>query len=227
MVQFLLLDLDDTILDFHKAENIALRKTLQEFGIEPTDRVCARYSQINKEYWQRLERKELTRPQVLVGRFRTLMEELGVSADAQACSVRYTDNLAIGHYFLPGAREALESLSKKYPLYIVSNGNLPVQRGRLASANISHLFRGIFISQELGADKPDPAFFQEAFRRIEGFDPSKAIIVGDSLTSDILGGKNAGILTCWVNPGHKDHGTVVPDYEIENIGQLEALLETV
>ncbi len=227
MVQFLLLDLDDTILDFHKAEDIALRKTLKEFGIEPTDQVCARYSQINKEHWQRLERKELTRPQVLVGRFRMLMEELGISADAQTCSVRYTENLAIGHYFLPGAREALESLSKKYPLYIVSNGNLPVQRGRLASANISHLLSGIFISQELGADKPDPAFFQEVFRRIKGFDPSKAIIVGDSLTSDIKGGKNAGILTCWVNPGHKACGAIVPDYEIESISQLEALLETI
>jgi len=227
MIEVLLLDLDDTILDFHKSEFIALQKTLGEFGIEPTEETCRLYSQINREHWERLERKELTRPQVLVGRFATLMAQLGVEGDPAACSDRYTDNLAIGHYFLPGAREALEKLAEKYPLYIVSNGNLKVQEGRLASANISHLFREIFISQQVGADKPDPLFFEKVFAAIPDFHKEKTMIVGDSLTSDILGGIRAGIRTCWVNPQGKPAGEIRPDYQISDLPQLIELLETI
>ncbi len=226
MIEFLLLDLDDTILDFHKSEKIALTKTLREFGMEPTEETCALYSRINQEHWERLERKELTRPQVMTGRFATLMAHLGVEGDPAACSERYTDNLAMGHYFLPGARETLDVLAASYPLYIVSNGNLKVQEGRLASANISHLFRDIFISQQIGADKPDPAFFEKVFERIPGFQKEKAMIVGDSLTSDILGGINMGIRTCWVNPQGKETKDIRPDYEISGIHQLPQLLQT-
>ena len=224
--EFLLLDLDDTILDFHKAEDIALGKTLESFGLEPSHAVRARYSLINKAHWERLERKELTREQVLVGRFDVLFSEYGIAVDPEACARRYEENLSIGHYFLPGAREALESLSRKYKLYMVSNGTAKVQIGRLESANISHFFQEIFISQQVGVNKPDREFFTRCFARIPDFDPGKAMIVGDSLTSDIQGGINAGIATCWVNPGHKPQ-TVPADYEIESLAQLEKLLENV
>ena len=226
MVEFLLLDLDDTILDFHKAEHIALSKTLRTLGLEPTEEVIARYSLINKAHWERLERKELTRAQVLLGRFETLFAEYGIEVDPQECASLYENNLSIGHYFLPGAEEALETLSKKYKLYLVSNGTARVQAGRLKSANISHYFQQIFVSQELGANKPDILYFQRCFARIPDFDPSRAMMVGDSLTSDILGGIRAGIATCWVNPHHKDSGSVTPDYQIESLSQLEALLDT-
>ena len=222
--EFLLLDLDDTILDFHKAEYIALGKTMEFFGLEPTEEVRARYSVINKAYWERLERKELTREQVLVGRFHTLFSEYGITVDPQACARRYEENLSVGHYFLPGAREALESLAKKYRLYMVSNGTARVQLGRLESADISHLFEEIFISQQVGVNKPDKEFFTRCFAKIPDFDPQKAIIVGDSLTSDIRGGINAGIATCWVNPSHKPQ-TIPADHEIEDLSQLEDLLE--
>lgn len=226
MVEFLFLDLDDTILDFHKAERLALGKTFRSFGLEPTDAVMDRYSQINKAHWERLERKELTREEVLVGRFATLFREVGIQVDAERCARLYEDNLSVGHYFLPGAREALESLSKKYQLYLASNGTAKVQAGRLASANISHFFREIFVSQEIGANKPDIAYFSRCFARIPGFDPRKAMIVGDSLSSDILGGIQAGIATCWVNPdGKTAPEDMKPDYEILGLYQLETLLE--
>lgn len=227
MFEYLLIDLDDTILDFQKAEHIALKKTLQEFGIEPTEPTCARYSQINREHWEALERKELTREQVLVGRFATLFREFGVEADAEKCARRYENNLSIGHYFLPGAREAVESLAKKYKLYLASNGTKKVQALRLESAAIGQFFQDIFISQDMGADKPAPAYFERCFARIPGFDPKKAMIVGDSLSSDIQGGINAGIATCWVNPAHKDSKNIKPDYQIEALSQLEALLEAI
>lgn len=226
MYKYLLIDLDDTILDFHKAESIAIRKTLKTFGLEPTDAVCARYSDINRMCWERLERKEMTRAQVVVDRFGILFQEMGVPVDPVKCSECYVENLSVGHYFLPGAREALEELAKKYKLYMASNGNSKVQAGRLKSANISHLFEEIFISQEMNAVKPTKEYFDKCFARIENFDPSKAMIIGDSLSSDILGGKNAGIATCWVNPKHKSSGDLHPDYEIESLAQLPALLES-
>ena len=227
MLEFLFLDLDDTILDFHKAERLALGKTFRSFGLEPTEAVMARYSLINKAHWQRLERKELTREEVLVGRFAVLFGEYGIQVDPEQCARAYEDNLSVGHYFLPGAEEALERLSKKYKLYLASNGTAKVQAGRLASANISHYFQEIFVSQEIGANKPDSLYFERCFAKIPGFDPAKAMMVGDSLTSDILGGKQAGMATCWVNPeGNPCPDTIRPDYEIKALCQLEALLET-
>ena len=226
MFEILLLDLDDTILDFQKAEHIALGKTLQHFGIEPTDTIRSRYRQINQEHWERLERKELTRAQVVSGRFAQLFVELGVEGDAEYCAKLYAENLGIGHYFLPGAEAALETLFGKYRLFMASNGNLSVQQGRLKSAKISHYFEDIFISQEMGADKPSVEFFERCFARIDGFDREKTMIVGDSLTSDILGGNNAEITTCWVNPCHKPRREDIRvDYEIESISQLAVLLE--
>ena len=227
MIEFLFLDLDDTILDFHKAEHIALRKTLRSFGLEPTQGVLDQYSLINKAHWERLERKELTREEVLVGRFGVLFGEYGMEIDPVQCARTYENNLSVGHYFLPGAYEAVESLSKKYKLYLASNGTAKVQAGRLESANISHFFQEIFVSQMMGANKPDIAYFDACFAKIPDFDVAKAMIVGDSLTSDILGGIQAGMATCWVNlkgkPGRED---IQPTYEIQALSQLEALLET-
>lgn len=225
MVEFLFIDLDDTILDFKKAEHVAVKKTLADFGVEPTEEVCSRYSIINQQHWEAMERKEMTRQQVLVGRFAVLFQELGVDVDAEECSQQYTKNLSIGHYFLPGARESVEALSGKYKLYMTSNGTAWVQRSRLESADIEKFFLDIFISQEIGYNKPAPEYFAGCFAKIPDFDPAKAMIVGDSLSSDILGGKNAGIATCWVNPRHKSAGDIVPDYEIEDLTQLENLLE--
>lgn len=224
MIEFLFLDLDDTILDFQKAERLALAKTLESFGLPPTDTVLARYHEINREHWERLERKELTRQQVLVGRFAALFAEMGLSAQAEQVARTYEENLSQGHYFLPGAEEALQSLSKKYKLYLASNGTARVQAGRLKSAGIIPYFQEIFVSEEMGYNKPDPAYFDACFARIPGFRKDRAMMVGDSLTSDILGGIQAGIATCWVNPHHKT-GSIRPDYEIESIVQLEALLK--
>ena len=227
MMEFLFLDLDDTILDFHKAERIALSKTLRDFGVEPTEEVLALYHKINLWHWEQLEKGKLTRDEVQVGRFAALFRELGVSADAVRCTRSYEGNLAVGHYFLPGAEEAVANLSQKYRLFLASNGTASVQAGRLTSANLYRFFETVFISQELCFNKPAKEFFDACFARIPDFDPKKAVMVGDSLTSDILGGKNAGITTVWVNPERRlPHPEIVPDYEIESLAQLEALLET-
>ena len=228
MIEILFLDLDDTILDFHKAERIALAKTFRAFGADPTETVLNRYHVINKEHWERLERREITREQTLLGRFQALFQEMGIPVDPEAVAREYEKNLAIGHYFLPGAEEAVASLSEKYELYLASNGTASVQKGRLTSANLYRYFRQVFVSQEIGYNKPSREYFDACFARIPGFDRKKAMIVGDSLTSDILGGKNAGIRTCWVNPSHAPgRADILPDYEIEALSQLEALLDQI
>lgn len=228
MFDILLIDLDDTILDFKMQERVAIRKTLSGAGIDPTDEVCALYSRINDAHWKRLEKGEITREQVLLGRFQMLFEQLGVSGNAEQSRKNYEGNLSDGHYFLPGAEDALKALSKEYRLFLVSNGTTHVQEKRLASAGIGKYFEDIFISQSIGINKPAKGYFDHCFARIPGFAPERAIIVGDSLSSDIQGGKNAGIATCWVNPGHKPvNPDICPDYQIGSLSQLEALLESI
>ena len=229
MIKYLFLDLDNTILDFNKAEAIAIRKTMRQFGLEPTDALAARYSQINDLHWKALERGEMTRDQVVVGRFAAFFGEQGIEVDAPTVAKTYETFLSQGHFFLPGAEEAVkEKLYGKYKLYLASNGTAVVQKGRMTSADLYPYFEESFVSQELGYNKPSPEYFRAAFARIPGFDPSECIMVGDSLTGDILGGKNAGLRTVWISPGHKtapDH--LKPDYELEYLADLPALLEEI
>ena len=226
MIEYLLLDLDDTILDFHKAERIALKNTLRRFGVEPTPETIELYLQINQDHWRRLEKGELTRKQVNEGRFAVLFQRLGKEVDGSVCAAYYLSQLALTHDYLPGAEDAVKALSKKYRLFIASNGNASVQAPRMANSGLNNYIEKAFVSESLGANKPSREFFDLCFTQIPGFDPEKAIMVGDSLTSDIQGGINAGLRTCWVNAARKANTSgIQPDYEIEALSELEALLE--
>ena len=225
MFEILFLDLDDTILDFKKAEYIAIGRTFEAMGLQPTDEIRHRYHAINQAHWKMLERGELTREQVLVQRFERLFEEFGIEVDGVKVARTYEKFLGEGHWFLPGAEEAVMALSKKYRLFLASNGTASVQKGRMTSANLYRWFEQVFVSQEIGYNKPSKAYFEGCFARIPDFDREKCLMVGDSLTSDILGGINAGIKTCWVNPGHGESGEIRPDYEIEALADLPELLD--
>ena len=196
MIEHIFLDLDDTLLDFTQAEAIALTKALTEMNAPAHQAVLDRYHVINQRQWELLEEGVLTRAEVLVSRFEILFRELGVVRDPAETCARYEGHLAEGHIFLPGAPELLETLAPRYQLHLASNGAAFVQRQRLESAGILPYFQNIFISEEMGADKPKPEFFHLCFAAIPDFDPEKALMVGDSLTSDIRGGRNAGIRTC-------------------------------
>ena len=228
MIKHVLLDVDDTLLDFKKAEAIAIRKTFEHAGLPVDDALIARYSEINRLQWERLERGELTREEVLVKRFDILFEELGVKIPSEMVQATYEYLLGIGHYFIDGAEELLKELYGKYELYIVSNGTAFVQDRRIKSAGIAKYFKGIFISERVGFNKPQKEFFDAAFKNVEGFDRNCAILVGDSLTSDIRGGINAGIRTCWFNPDGKPKNPDIPaDYEISDLSELLRLLEKI
>lgn len=222
----ILFDLDNTLLDFDKAEAIALSKTLREFGLEPTDEILRRYNEINKRHWEMLEDGILTRAQVLVGRYEQLFQEFGISVDGAAAAKRYESNLSIGHHFIDGAEELLDKLYGSYDMYIVSNGTAVVQEGRLKSSGIGRYFKDIFISELIGYDKPGKMFFEKCFAQIEGFDPKRTIIIGDSLTSDIRGGINAHIMTCWFNPkGVPARADITPDYVVSSLDEIPDFLE--
>lgn len=228
MIKTILFDLDDTILDFHKAEAIALSGTLTELDITPTPERVSLYSAINAAQWRRLEAGEITRPEVLTTRFQLFFESIGEVRQPERAQALYEARLSEGHYFIDGAIDVLNDLSRDYELYLVSNGNLRVQRGRLQSASISHYFRDIFISEQIGADKPSPLFFERCFARIPDFDRASAIIVGDSLTSDIRGGIRAGIHTCWFNPRRRQPDPDIPaEYEIQTLTDLIPLVRAI
>ena len=225
MIKNVLFDLDDTILDFGKAERDALSRAFTEKGIEPTDELLSRYSVINEEHWKRLEREEISRDEVKYGRFRHLFDEYGITASPVETADLYEDFLSHGHYFIDGAEALLSSLSEKYRLYLVSNGTYSVQESRLASSGIEKYFKGIFISEKVGCEKPKKEFFDFCFSHIPNFSKEETVIIGDSLTSDMRGGSNAGIRTCWFNPHCKARCAEIPvDYEIAALAELPALL---
>ncbi len=223
----ILFDLDDTLLDFAWAERKSLRSCLRGFGLTPTEEMLSRYSEINRRQWELLEEGKQTREETLTRRFELLFAEYGLRIDGAEACARYENGLAeSGHRFMPGAEALLDTLHGRYALYIVSNGLTRVQNARLASAGIAPLFEGIFLSEELGANKPSPAFFEKSVDLIPGFDRRRAILVGDSLSSDIRGARDAGILSCWYNArARSPRADIVPDYTITGLDELPPLLE--
>lgn len=227
MVKDILFDLDDTLFDFHADERAALEKTFRELGIALDGNVRDRYSEINESLWRALERGEVSRDEVKLRRFYVLFEELGYTKElAEQAAERYLMRLAEDFHFMEGAQELLDALDGSYRLSLVSNGNLLVQEGRLAKSGIKRYFDHIFISEVLGAEKPDKRFFDLAFARIKNFDPACAVIVGDSLSSDILGGINAGVRTVWFHPREGAPSlNIKADYELKKLKDLPILLQ--
>lgn len=225
MFKTILFDLDDTIFDFKKSEHSALTKTLIKLNVEPTEYIINQYSKYNISQWKRLELGEISREEVKVNRYKLLFDELGLNISPKLATSIYEKNLAVGHYFIDGAVDMLENLHQIYDLYLVSNGTKKVQDGRLASAHISHYFKDIFISEAVGFEKPNKKFFNYCFERIPNFNKAEAIIIGDSLSSDIKGGINAGIKTMWFNLHNQQNNTELhPDYEIHSLHEAVKIL---
>ena len=225
MIRAVLFDLDDTILDFHLAESTSLSKTLKRLGIDPSKEIIELYSSINRHMWELLEKGEIDRKSLLTKRFELLFNSIGADAQPFEAQKIYEEYLSRTGYFMPLAEKTLEELCGKYTLYLVSNGNARVQEGRLNTSGIRKYFRDIFISENIGWDKPSPKFFDCCFERMGGVPRDESIIIGDSLSSDILGGINAGIHTCWYNPrGAELRPGISPEYTISSLGEAAELL---
>lgn len=221
-----LLDLDNTILDFNTAERHALGRAFAALGLPCDEEIRVLYHEINIRHWELLEDGLLTRDQVLVRRFEALFQKLGLTADADRAQALYEELLSEGHWFMPGALSMLEALSGPYRLFVCSNGTQKVQDSRIESAGIAKYFEDIFISERVGGNKPEALFFERCFDAIPDFQRDRCVILGDSLSSDIRGGLGAGILSCWYNPeGKANPGPLRPDYEIRRLDEFEGLLQ--
>ncbi len=221
----LLLDADETLFDFARAEHEALCDCLRGIGMTPDADVVRTYSEINDGFWKMLERGEIDKETLRVARFGAFCRHYDLDVDVTALAFAYTDALATKSYLLPGALETCRTLAEQCRLYIVTNGIGTVQRGRFEPSPLRPLIQDLFISEELGAEKPKKEYFDAVTTRIEGFDPRKALMVGDSLTSDIRGGINAGIDTCWLNRKGKEAPAELPiTYTISTIEELVPLV---
>ena len=226
MYQTLLLDVDGPLLDFEKSQAKALELAFARYGYPLTERIVCLYNQINQSLWKRYERGEITREDVIYGRFEHLFRETGIKGDPAAFEDTYQDFLGSGAYLLEGALDLVQYLFRKYTLYIITNGVTATQRRRLTDSGLEIYMKDIFISGELGVQKPRKEYFDACIRRMK--DPgsrNSMLIIGDTLSSDILGGLQAGIDTCWYNPGFADPDPEIPaTFEVHSFRELKHLL---
>ena len=221
---WLLFDADDTLFDYPLAEAKALCSTFEQFGQIYRSEYLRIYQVFNRQVWQEFERGETTSQELRLKRFRLLFEEIHAPLDPQDFSPRYLENLSHGSSLLEGAARVLENLSGHYHLALVTNGLSDVQRPRLECSAIRPFIEKIFISEEIGVAKPEAGFFEAVFREIGHPAKAEVLIIGDSLTSDMQGGINYGIDTCWFNPAGKT--TTLPvTYTIKTLGQLLEILQ--
>lgn len=228
-MKVILWDIDGTILNFEEAEKQAIRKGFSVFGLgECTDEMLRVYSSINKGYWKRLEKGELTKMEVLEGRFRDFFEQYNLDTSVvKEFNKAYQINLGDTVCFNDNGLEIVRTCKGKVLQYAVTNGTRAAQERKLNNSGLIHLFDGVFISDIVGYEKPSVKFFDSVFEEIGDFDRSDVVIVGDSLTSDMQGGKNAGIVTCWYNPmNQKNDLQLQLDYEISNLAQVLELIES-
>lgn len=195
----LLLDLDETLFDFSKSEKFAIDKLMEKYNIPVTEENRRLYSKINDEKWKKLERGELTRPQLFRERFDDFLKKTGVTADTDEANLSYMQFLSQASFILDGALETCKKLSGNYSLYLVTNGTKIVQNGRLSGSPIMKYIKDVFISEEIGFNKPQKEYFDYVLEHIEEKDKTKILVVGDSLSSDIAGAENSGLDSCWVN----------------------------
>lgn len=222
----LFLDMDGTFLDFHAAEKQAFYRAFKETGVEPDEEKYRLYSAINDQQWKAFERGEIPKDAIRRNRYTKLFEQLGIRADGMAVELDYERFLGEGHELIAHAEEVLSFLAERYPLYVVTNGFASVQKSRLKLSGIERFMKQVFISEEIGYQKPRKEFFDVCFSRIDPpVAPAEVLLIGDSLTSDILGARNAGTASCWFNPeGVENKSGIQPDFEIRSLSALKELL---
>ncbi len=222
--RLVLLDADDTLFDFKACERAALREALGEFGIPWGDSAFEEYARANGEAWAAFEKGALTHETLKTRRFEDFLRRMGIEGDAGALGALYVERLSEQGILMPGAEAVLEDLSASYLLALVTNGIKEVQRRRLGGSPIARYFAAAIISGEAGFAKPDPRMLEAAAKAVGFSDKSRMVMVGDSLSSDILAGINYGIDTVWLNPKGEGCGETRPTYEIRELAELPGVL---
>lgn len=220
----LLLDLDNTLLDFNKAEAAAVKKVLARNGLPDSEEVVKTYSRINKSFWERFERGEIEKTEIYAGRFRKLLSVLGKEGNAEELSHEYGGYLSEGFFTVDGAFPILDYLKERgYKLYAATNGLSSTQYRRIKGSGLEPYFDAVFVSEDAGHQKPEKAYYDYILANIPEKNKKKILIIGDSQSSDILGGINAGIAACWFNPTG-DKPRYSSKYEIKALSELKEIL---
>ncbi len=218
---YLLLDADNTLFDFDRGNRVAFSTVCAHFDLPDTEEVFRLYETCNNAMWAAFDRGECTKEFLVVQRFRNFFRELGVERDAEACNAMHLGTLGQQSFLLPYAEEVCRTLSRDHKLYLVTNAVASVQRGRLAKSTIRPYITAAFISEEAGAAKPDPAYFDYVFGRIDGITKDNCIVIGDSISSDMRGADRYGLPNCWYNPRRAPRPDDVRiDWEITDLRQL-------
>jgi len=223
MYKYLLWDIDGTVLNFLASEAYAVRFLFEKYNIgKCSDKMLKLYSEINSKYWQMLERGELTKPEILVGRFREFFEKIGVDVSlAERFNLDYQITLGDHIEFIDNAEDILLSQKGKYTLVAVTNGTKVAQEKKLRLSGLNKIFDAIFISENVGAEKPNREYFDYVFKKLGITDKREVLLIGDSLTSDMKGGLSAGIDTCWFNPTHNPNTLDISvTYEIDDLKKI-------
>lgn len=217
-----LFDADNTLFDYDKAEEWALRKTFKTYNLFYSDEIKKRYRQINDIVWGLLAERKITMDELKIKRFDELFNQIEVACDTRSFSATYLANIGEGAQLIDGAYEVCKALHEHgKKIYIVTNGISFNQNLRLYKSVIKPFVPALFASEDVGFAKPDKRYFDYVFDRIEKAEKSKLLIIGDALATDIQGGINAGIDTCWFNPVKKENTTGInPKYEIAELTEV-------
>lgn len=223
----ILFDFDDTLVDFHDAEVQAYAHLMRHYEVPSHLHDYHRFKEINQNHWEAFQRGEITKAEVLSHRFIETFETYGMAVNGQEADIVFRDGLARAPIkWLAGMTQMLKRLHSQYALAIVTNGVTDTQERRMAQTDLLSVMDHIFISDKVGAQKPYVGFFEAVFEVFHHYEKEDFLIVGDSLTSDIQGGINAGIDTCWFNHRHLENQTAIqPIYTIEKIEALKEILE--
>lgn len=224
MYKYILLDADNTLFDFDKAEALSLKATLEHLGLEYSEAINSVYSAINLKLWKSYEKNLIAKETIKTRRFTELFGSMGADADAGAASEIYRSNLETQSILLPHAEEVCEELYRHFVLAIVTNGVAATQRSRFKNSRISKYIKHLIISEDLGTAKPNIEFFDAAFKIIGCAAKEDILVVGDSLSSDILGANNAGVDCCWYNPGGSKNEGLDITFEISDLRELPKIL---
>lgn len=222
--RYLFFDMDNTLFDFDADEDQALSRLFADQNVPLTASLKQAYQVFNQGLWRQYEAGTLRRETLLETRFATFFKQaLGLTVDGQALSQNYLDHLALGHDLMPQSRQLLTRLAQEdVALYVTTNGVAHTQYQRLHDAKLRPYFKDIFISEELGCQKPDPNYFKAVFKQIGDIQLDQALVIGDSLTSDVQGGQNVGVATAWYNPSGlvNPSPTIKPTHEIRTLMDL-------
>jgi 2-haloacid dehalogenase len=225
MYKWLLFDADGTLFDFDKAESYTLKKTFEDFNITYLDCYLTTFQIINADIFKQYELGMIGSEEMRIKRFKLLFKKYGLNIDSHLFSAKYLRTLSDCSELLLDSMETIKQLAQYFKLLIITNGIGDVQRPRYTKSDLNVYFSGIVISDEVGASKPGNKIFDAAFLKMGNPEKDEVLIIGDSLSSDIAGGINYGIDTCWFNPEKKEFSTDLNiTYEINNIQKLVKLL---